>query len=106
VSLAHSSFASDVARATTGAVWVLVTASYFALSWSGAGQTPGMRLMALRVVRPDGTAPSPLRAVLRFVGLVLSIATLGAGFLPALFDSRRRGLPDFFAGTVVVTADF
>jgi len=104
VSLAHSSFATDVARACTGAAWLLVTASYFTLSWNADGKTPGMRLMALRVVRPDGTAPSSLRAFLRFVGLVLSIATLGAGFLPALFDSRRRGLPDFLAGTVVVRA--
>ena len=104
VSLAHSSFASDAARACTGAVWLLVTAAYFAGSWIAAGQTPGMRLMGVRVVRPDGTAPSPLRGVLRYVGLVLSIATLGAGFLPALFDSRRRGLPDLLAGTVVVTA--
>jgi hypothetical protein len=33
---------------------------------------------------------------------VVSILTLGLGFVPALVDRRRRALPDFLAGTVVV----
>ena len=40
--------------------------------------------------------------IVRFVGLVLSIVPLFAGFLPVLFTKRRRGLADFLAGTVVV----
>jgi hypothetical protein len=36
------------------------------------------------------------------VGLALAIIPLFAGFLPVLVDPRRRGLPDFLAGTVVV----
>ncbi len=36
------------------------------------------------------------------IGLVLSIVPLFAGFLPVLFDRRRRGLADMLAGTVVV----
>ena len=35
----------------------------------------------------------------------VAIILLFAGFLPALFDRRRRALPDFVAGTTVVYAE-
>ena len=81
---------------------ILVTGGYFVLFWSAAGQTPGMRLLRLTVEGPAGSPPSFFRSVVRFVGLVLSIVPLFAGFLPVLFTKRRRGLADFLAGTVVV----
>jgi uncharacterized RDD family membrane protein YckC len=81
--------------------WVLVAGGYFTLFWSAAGQTPGMRLLRLRVRRADGGGLSALRAAVRVVGLALAIIPLFAGFLPALVDRRRRALPDYLAGTVV-----
>jgi uncharacterized RDD family membrane protein YckC len=85
-----------------GSGWTLFAGAYFALFWSAAGQTPGMRLMRLRVRRPDGRGISLGRAIIRVVGLFLAIIPLFAGFIPALFDRRRRALPDYLAGTVVV----
>jgi uncharacterized RDD family membrane protein YckC len=82
--------------------WMLVASTYFILFWSSAGQTPGMRLLRLRVRGPDGGAPSIGRSVVRLVGLVLAIVPLFIGFVPVLFTERRRGLADFLAGTVVV----
>jgi uncharacterized RDD family membrane protein YckC len=82
--------------------WMLVVGIYFVLFWSSAGQTPGMRLLRVRVLGPDGAAPSVARSLVRLVGLVLAIVPLFAGFIPVLFDERRRGLPDFVARTVVV----
>jgi uncharacterized RDD family membrane protein YckC len=64
-----------------------------------------MRPMRLRIVAPDGAPPHAGRSILRFLGLLLSIAILFLGFLPVLFDARRRGLHDFLAGTVVVHDD-
>jgi uncharacterized RDD family membrane protein YckC len=84
---------------------VLAAAGYFVLCWSSVGQTPGMRLMHVRVSRTDGTRLSGGRSVLRFLGLVLAVVPMFAGFIPALFDSRRRALPDYLAGTVVVNYD-
>jgi uncharacterized RDD family membrane protein YckC len=86
--------------ATVG--WVLVVGGYFTLFWSTAGQTPGMRLMRLRVTTASGEPPSFWRAVLRVIGLALAIIPLFAGFAPVLFDSRRRALQDFLARTVVI----
>jgi uncharacterized RDD family membrane protein YckC len=84
------------------AAWTLVAGGYFVLFWTVAGQTPGMRPMRLRVLAPDGAAPGAGRSVVRFLGLLLAMAPLFIGFLPVLFDARRRGLHDFLAGTVVV----
>jgi len=85
--------------------WVLVVGTYFVLFWSNAGQTPGMRLMRVRVCGPAGGPPSIGRSLVRIVGLVLAIVPLFAGFIPVLFTERRRGLPDFLAGTVVLYDD-
>jgi len=87
-----------------GGGWLLVVALYFVGFWSVTGQTPGMRLMRLRVQARSGEPPSAFRSLLRLAGLILAIIPLFAGFLPALVDRRRRALPDFVAGTTVVYA--
>jgi hypothetical protein len=84
---------------------VLAAAGYFILCWSSLGQTPGMRLMHVRVASTAGTRLSEGRSVVRFLGLVLAVVPMFAGFIPALFDSRRRALPDYLAGTVVTYYD-
>jgi uncharacterized RDD family membrane protein YckC len=91
--------------ALLGAGWMLIAGTYFVLFWSSAGQTPGMRLLRVRVQGPDGNTPSISRSLMRLVGLVLAIVPMFAGFIPVLFTERRRGLPDFLAGTVVLYDD-
>jgi uncharacterized RDD family membrane protein YckC len=85
--------------------WALLAGGYVVLFWSGAGQTPGMRLMHLRVRGRRGSPPSFGRAVVRAVGTAIAIVPFFAGYVPVLFDGRRRGLPDFLAGTEVVYDD-
>jgi uncharacterized RDD family membrane protein YckC len=104
------SLVGDVRLDTLGRVlaataWLAVVGTYFVLFWSTAGQTPGMRLMGLRVMTERGSHPGVARSVLRLVGLGLAIVPLFLGFLPVLVDARRRGLQDFLAGTVVLYAD-
>jgi uncharacterized RDD family membrane protein YckC len=60
--------------------------------------------MGVRVQARSGAPPSAFRSLLRLAGLILAIIPLFAGFLPALFDSSRRALPDFVSGTTVVYA--
>jgi len=90
--------------ALAGAGWTILLAVYFVGFWSAAGQTPGLRMMRLRVVDGSGGPPSGLRSLVRLVGLALAIIPLCAGFLPVLADDRRRALQDYLAGTVVVHA--
>jgi len=88
--------------ALVGGGWALVLGTYFVAFWTVAGQTPGMRLMRLRMHDDTGAPPGLGRSLLRLIGLALSIVFLFAGFLPALVDDRRRALHDLLAGTVVV----
>jgi len=94
---------SIVAIVTGGVAYLAWTIAYFATFWSTTGQTPGSRLLRIRVCRADdGALLRPGRAVVRLAGVMLAAIPLGAGFLPILVDDRRRGLQDMLAGTVVV----
>lgn len=94
-----------LARILAGVAWGATVATYFVLFWSAAGQTPGMRLMDVRVRTAAGTTLGVGRAMVRMIGLALAIIPLFAGFLPVFVDNRRRGAHDMLAGTVVVYAD-
>jgi uncharacterized RDD family membrane protein YckC len=77
----------------------------FAYQWLGVtlmGATPGMRLLGLRVVGPDGKRPAPGRSAARALLAIASAVLLGVGLLLALFTRSGRGAHDFAAGTWVV----
>ncbi len=59
-----------------------------------AGATIGHRLLGLRVETVDGTAPGPVKALVRSVLLCLAIP-------PLVWDADQRGLHDRWAGTLV-----
>jgi uncharacterized RDD family membrane protein YckC len=68
------------------------------------GRTLGMRLLKMRVIDVYGDRPSPARCAARCAGYLASIATLFLGFLWVGFDSEKRGLQDWIAGTYVIRA--
>jgi len=89
----------------SGAVYAGWVLTYFVAFWAVDAQTLGDRVMGIRVQHPDGARIRPRRALLRFGALLLCAIPLGAGFIPVLFDARRRGLHDRIAGTVVVAGE-
>jgi uncharacterized RDD family membrane protein YckC len=95
----------DTALVAVGAwVFLLWSAGYFVTFWSTTGQTPGNRVMQIRVVRAkDGAPLRPWRALLRLFGLMLAALPLFLGFLPILLNERRRGLQDVIGGSVVIS---
>jgi uncharacterized RDD family membrane protein YckC len=90
--------------AAIGAGLILLwTIAYFTYFWSATGQTPGNRVMRIRVEDAGSGEPIPARrAVLRFFALVLAAIPLCAGLLMILVDRRRRALQDVLARTEVV----
>jgi uncharacterized RDD family membrane protein YckC len=94
-----------LAETLAGISWLLLQIAYFAGFWSTAGQTPGMRVMRVRVLDRANGRPSFGRSVARLAWLFLAIVPCFAGLLPAFVDDRRRALHDFIAGTVVVYAN-
>jgi uncharacterized RDD family membrane protein YckC len=96
---------ASIVGAGIGGAGLLFDVAYFAGFWSTAGQTPGMRLMHLRVVDGSGSAPGLGRSLVRVMGLGFAILLLFTGFLPVLIDGRRRALQDFLASTTVIYAE-
>ena len=105
VSLVWNPRPASVVGTVIAVAGFLVEVAYFTGFWSTAGQTPGMRLLHLRVVAAGGSAPGLGRSLVRLLGLIVAILLLFTGFLPVLVDDRRRALQDFLAGTVVVYDD-
>jgi uncharacterized RDD family membrane protein YckC len=104
--LTISDTAENILLACGAGAFVVWTVAYFTVFWSTTGQTPGNRLMRIRVCDADDRAVlSPRRSLVRFGALVLAALPLFAGFLPVLVDDRRRGVHDMLAGTVVVAAE-
>ena len=68
------------------------------------GRTLGMRLFKMRVIDIYGDRPSPARCAARCAGYLAGVATLFLGFLWMGFDSEKRGLHDWIAGTYVIRA--
>jgi len=86
------------------ALWSIVVVIYFVGFWTLAGETPGMRLMALRVIDAAGDPPGLFRSLVRLAGMILAAIPFFAGYLLILVDDRRRGLQDMLAGTTVIYA--
>jgi uncharacterized RDD family membrane protein YckC len=97
--------AGTVVLAAGATVWFLVAASYLLIFWSGAGRTPGMSFVAIRMISGDGESVRPGQAFRRLVWMPISALPLLLGFAGVLFESERRGWPDRRAGTVVCYAD-
>jgi uncharacterized RDD family membrane protein YckC len=68
----------------------------------GGGQTIGKMLAGIRVTGDDGRGVDITGAVVRALGCLATIATLGLLFLPAFFGTERRAVHDRMAGTRVV----
>jgi uncharacterized RDD family membrane protein YckC len=102
----------DLARGGVGTALVLlwvfaVNWCYFLLfEWLWHGQTPGKRLLGVRVIGMDGTAvsfyQSAVRNIVRFVDAPLVPGFYTLGFAVALCNRESRRLGDLAAGTLVV----
>ena len=78
---------------------------YFPYFWVRSGQTPGMRLMQIKVVRDSDGGPIGWgSAFLRLIGFWISAIVFYIGYIWIFIDKRKRGWFDLLAGTVVIKA--
>jgi len=98
-----SSITSSGATASNG-LNLLIGLAYFAYFWSaqGGGQTLGMRVFNLKVIRTDGSALTLTQALIRYVGLFISFVCFAIGVIWVAFDAEKQGWHDKIAGTYVV----
>ena len=94
----------EVLVAIGGAAYIVWVVGYFVVFWSTTGQTPGSRMMQIRVLTSDRAQLKPRRALVRCAGVLSAALPLFAGFVPIVFDAKRRGLQDYLARTIVIEA--
>lgn len=127
---------TDPSTLSIDTFWICVAAIvpaillYLFIGYAWKGQTVGLAVMQLMVIRSDGRPLGVLGAAARVIGLLIYVvfvaaggiaawilqdrtliagAALGGGLalavlgvLWAAFDRKRRGLHDHIAGTIVV----
>ena len=76
---------------------------YFWTRWEG--QTPGKRVMNIRIVKGDGSPINGVDVLVRYMGYTISSLFLGLGYFWAIFDSKNQAWHDKLAGTYVIVAD-
>jgi uncharacterized RDD family membrane protein YckC len=79
-----------------------LTLAYYGYFWATTGQTPGKRVMQIKVVKADGARLTWNDALARSAGYLLSGLAGGLGFLWALWDSNDQTWHDKMASTSVV----
>jgi uncharacterized RDD family membrane protein YckC len=93
---------------TTGrsGIQTLLGLIYYVYFWSSnspwPGQTVGNKLLNIRVIKTDGSDLSLVVALIRYVGLVVSILVIFIGVIWAAFDPNKQGWHDKIAGTYVI----
>lgn len=97
--------AGPVVLAIGAFTWILIAIIYLVVFWSGAGRTPGMSFLAIRMLSGDATPVRPGQAFRRVIWLGISALPLLLGFWGVIFERERRGWPDRRAHTVVCYAD-
>ncbi len=84
----------------------LLFTSYFAFfEWLWNGQTPGKKLLRLRVIREDGRPITLWESIARNLLRLFDIMPLpfySIGFIAVFLSGRDQRIGDLFAGTVVV----
>ena len=89
-------------RATLG--FVIVWGYYIAFELTWNGQSPGKRLIGLRVVTEGGRPMTVLGSIIRNLIRIIDFLPLfyGIGVIAMFIDGRARRLGDLAAGTLVV----
>jgi len=83
-------------------IGILISLGYFTYFF-GNGQTPGMKVMKIKLCGTDGTYPIGYgKGVLRWIGMLISALVIYIGFLWILIDKDKQGWHDKIADTYVV----
>jgi uncharacterized RDD family membrane protein YckC len=84
---------------------LVIGIAFFIWFWTHGGQTLGMRVWRIRLLRMDGTGLSIKDGLVRCLAALLSTACLGLGFLWILVDKEKLAWHDRLSGTrMVITA--
>jgi len=80
----------------------LETFLFFYFFWMYRGRTLGMMAWHTHLATASGEALRPKHILLRFLGALLNIATLGLGYLWILVDKQKRSFSELLSGTRIL----
>ena len=80
----------------------LIQTIYYTVAIGIWGRTLGKVALKLKVVKPDGSRVSFMRAFGRSLAYILNYFTFGLAFLIIAFTNKKRGLHDYIADTIVI----
>ena len=72
--------------------------------WATTGQTPGYKAAGLQLVKSDGTKVGLGAAIIRYIGLSITVPLFLLGCLWMIWDYRKQALYDKMADTLVIRA--
>ena len=75
---------------------------FFGWFWTHGGQTLGMKAWKIRLTSQDLEAISWKAATIRYFAATLSLMVIGAGFIWALFDRKKRTFHDWISNTKII----
>ena len=81
---------------------LVVNVGYFVYFFTSTGQTPGAKVMGIKVIDGNGGLLSVGSAVVRVIGSWVSTIILFIGYLMMLWDGKKQTLHDKMAGSYVV----
>jgi uncharacterized RDD family membrane protein YckC len=95
---------SDYAAAIAIIIVVLLNIGYFVLTEMYSGQTPGKRILGLRVLQENGQSATFLSIIIRNLFRILDFLPTFyfLGSLVMLFSSKDKRIGDMVAGTIVI----
>ena len=103
------SLSMDISTTMTGTFFlsyygmnILLSMVYFTYFHGTISQTPGKKLLGLKVIQKTGEPMTLGVAFLRWVGYVISGLIFNLGFIWVAFDSKKRGWHDMIAATYVI----
>lgn len=79
-------------------LWLIISLLYFSYFWTKRGQTPGMQVWKLKVVRDNDKNIRWYQAIKRYL-----FAFFGLGLVWIIFNKKRLTLQDVLSGTLIVS---
>jgi len=80
----------------------LIPIAYVIGFWIWKSATPGKMALGLKIIDEQGNNLTPVTAIIRYLGYILSGIILGIGYLMIAFTKNKRGLHDMIAKTYVI----
>lgn len=102
VTFALGGFTEPMALSAGSLAGLVVALAIVLLGWTRSGSSPGKKAMGIAICSDDGTVGLSVgRALLRWLGYLVSALPAGLGFLLPLVQAQKKALHDLIAGTYV-----